>query len=402
MPTARLSRLVRLSQALLALVAGLEMLGWLSLSGPILLGAEPLAGRDFVATFTAAQLVVRGEPERIYDPVRQRQVQAEISGAGWAEWGFLPYVHPAFMLWPALPLAGLPPPVAFAIYMLMASLALGWIFFRLQQRLFRRIALPLLAMATYFPVLIMINHGQTSFLPLAGFALAHGAFSQGRDGLAGSLLALSSAKPQYAFFFPLLLAAKGRWRALRGFGLTLLAFYLAGAALAGWLWPIDYLRITSYEATGSDTIGVHPIAMHNFRGAITGIWPGIDPGLALALSGAASLLGFVFVYRAWPPGWPAGERSWDLAWALSVVMVVLGSPHVNTHDLVLLLVPGALVASRCLPGDDAPRWLALLWACYLAPPLTLLLIIHHPLLRFTVLTAVLLGLALFRELGRTE
>jgi len=394
-------RLTRLTKLLFCFVAALEILGCLSLSGPILLGEEPLAGRDFVATLTAAQMVARGERDRLYDPLRQRQVQAEISGAGWAEWGFLPFVHPAFMLWPALPLVSLPPPIAFATYALLAALALAWVLLRLKDRLSHApTAFPVLVMATYFPVLIMINHGQTSFVPLAGFVLAHAAFVRGREGAAGSFLALTAAKPQYAFFFPLILAAKRRFRALAGFGAALFGLYLAGAVLAGAAWPGDYLRMTFLEATGSDTIGVHPIAMHNLRGALTGVWPGIDAHLALYLSGAASLLGFVAAYRAWPSGWPAGARSWDLAWALSVVMVLLGSPHVNTHDLVLLLLPGALIAGHCLRSREAPGWLALLWASYLAPPLTLLLIIHHPALRFTVVTTVLLGLALWRELGK--
>jgi hypothetical protein len=57
--------------------------------------------------------------------------------------------------------------------------------------------------------------------------------------------------------------------------------------------------------------------------------------------------------------------------ALTLLVAIFTNLQVNTHDLVLLVLPGALGLSCLygLPGRDRERvvWYALLWASYLLP-----------------------------------
>ena len=70
-----------------------------------------------------------------------------------------------------------------------------------------------------------------------------------------------------------------------------------------------------------------------------------------------------------------GTARWDLLWALAGVVAVVTSPHLNPHDLTLLIFPAWIVGTHIM-SSGWPKWLStlwlfVLWVGYALPPLTL-------------------------------
>jgi hypothetical protein len=186
---------------------------------------------------------------------------------------------------------------------------------------------------------------------------------------------------------PLVLAALAldrRWRALASFAALGTALSLAVMPLLGTGWPLGYARLL-LNVAGWDRSGViNPRIMHNWRGLATNLataahWP---PALATALYvgltvGSLALVGSVwwrrrqFVARPAAATHDASRRGSDYAWALTGLVAVLASPHLNPHDLALLLFPAWIVGVYATSGNWSAGWsrlwLGLLWTAYVLP-----------------------------------
>jgi hypothetical protein len=169
--------------------------------------------------------------------------------------------------------------------------------------------------------------------------------------------------------------------------------------LLGVDWPLRYLSMLSTIAD-SPQAGVHPEIMPNWRGLATGLFGGWAPGLVVP---AFLLLGLLTLgLVAWcavrvpatastkpsvrsgseglaadcnlDPNHNAYRPGHDLLWALVGVSAVLTSPHLNPHDLTLLLLPAWIIAAYATSGLWQARtsafWLLVLWAGYAIIPLT--------------------------------
>ena len=155
---------------------------------------------------------------------------------------------------------------------------------------------------------------------------------QGRAGLGGALLVLTTIKPPLVFLVvPYLLVwavARRQWRFLAGFGVT-----LAALGLISWLmlptWLGDWLyRLRLYS---DYTVGQSPIWLLTHQ-----VWP------AAGTSGEIGLAAILLAVMLW--AWRQALRS-DQAdrfwWALGVTLAVsnLIVPRSATTNYVLLLVP---------------------------------------------------------------
>jgi hypothetical protein len=348
---------------------------------------------DFLATLTGALIVQEGHGPLLYDLAAQRDAQARLVAPSFtlAPDVLLPYNHLPFEALLLAPLAGGPPSAAYALWsVLMVASAIGAV------ALLRGALLPtgprgwalLAAALSYHPLHRSLWLGQNTALVLLGLCGAYAALRRGREVLAGPPLVLVAFKPQIAPLVLAILVLERRWRALASFAALAIGLAVAAMPVLGAGWPLAYARLLLGVADWRGTGVINPRIMHNWRGLAANLadlagWP---PVTATALHYGLTAASLALLGWAWwrlrrpddrrPAGATAAtvepdRRARDLLWALTGVVAVLVSPHLNPHDLALLLFPawiaGAYATSGAWDAGQSRLWLALLWAGYLLP-----------------------------------
>lgn len=330
---------------------------WFQISRESLGRFETIAW-DYVGPYTGAYMVVQGEGQLAYDLDAQARWQAAILYPRRAGAGLMPFRNPPTLLPILLPFALLPLRPSFFLWMVFSTAVALGCFFLLQAQLRlnwqERVTL-LLAFLSFYPLSMHLWQGQTALLLLLGFALAWAVWKQGRELWAGVALALCTIKPTLLIVPLLVLLWKGRWRTLAGLagGAAVLALpTLPLVGLRGW-W--DFIRMTVSSLGWSDVYGNFPGAMHNWRAfALQLLGPG---AAATALLAALTLLSLAALAWVWRGPWQPKASRFPLQIAVLILVTLLTSPHLNSHDLVLWLLAGPLIGfARPAPG---PRWLLL-------------------------------------------
>lgn len=274
-----------------------------------------VAGHDFVAFYSASQLVQNGQAALVYSEPEMLRAQHELVGS--TDVGYLAFMYPPTFLLFLAPLSYLPYFTALALWLLLPFCAYLFI-------LYRQSGLPpaALFMAALAPSVAQTLFAGQNGLLLAALLAAGLLNHRRRPALAGILLGLATAKPQLAILiFPALLAGR-HWRTLIFAALTLglmaaLATALFGAeiwqtysAIPGlareWLaqgrlpWPRMPTVYTAMRLAGSgDTLG-SAIQILVAAGALAGVvwawWRRCDPALSVAALLAAAPLTTPFLY----------------------------------------------------------------------------------------------------------
>jgi hypothetical protein len=361
---------------------------------------------DFVSTLTGAKVVSEGNGPRLYDLDVQRDAQVRVRAPYFSldEGKILPYNHLPFEALLITPLIGLPYGVVFVMWTLLmaATLAFAFRFMHTAMPMAREAILPVtLAAVSYQPLFRSFALGQNSPLVLLGLCGSYVALRRGRDEWAGVALVLAALKPQILPVVGLLLLLQGCWKALLTFAGLLALLCVAAMSVLGPAWLLDYARLLLGVAQWSDTGAIDPAIMHNWRGLATnlfGLWAPalVVPLFALLSIGSVGLL--VWAWRCTRSAAvvdPARRAQSDLLWALTGVLAVLTSLHLNPHDLTLLIFPAwiiaAYAASGTWPEAASRRWTALLWAGYALIPISFYL--STPPIITTSLSVLLMALA---------
>lgn len=238
-----------------------------------------------------------------------------------------------------------------------------------------------LAAVSYQPLFRSFMLGQNSPLVLLGLCGTYAALKRDREDLAGAALLLVALKPQILPIVLLALLLRHHWRAL-GVFLVLLAVLCAAAMLVlGPAWPIDYARLLLGVANWRDTGAIDPAIMHNWRGFATDLanwWaPGLVTPLFLLLTLASVGLLVYFELPSNPKSKIQSPKSEDLFWALTGILAVVTSIHLNPHDLTLLIFPAWILAAYAVSGalgtGQSRLFLYIMWTAYALIPLTLYL-----------------------------
>jgi len=349
---------------------------------------------DFVSTLTGAAILRDGHGDLLYDLDTQLDAQYRVRGSQ-AERGdtLLPYNHLPFEAMLIAPVMDLPYPAIFALWTLLAGLAVGLSLGMLDGTLPG--ARPLgwvlsMAACSYLPLMRSLMLGQNSPLVLMGLCATYALLRRGQPGWAGAALLLVALKPQVLPMVGLLMLLQGYWRSLLVFAALLAAGSVAAMPLLGVDWPLDYVRLLIGVADWEYTGAIDPGIMHNWRGLSTHLFGSWAPALVTPFLALMSLLSVGLLVWAWYNPRRASvaqaeeqveeqtqtlshRPTWDLLWALAVVLSVLISPHLNPHDLTLLIFPGWIVASYAASGiwsrGVSRLWGLLLVAGYLVFPI---------------------------------
>jgi hypothetical protein len=216
---------------------------------------------------------------------------------------------------------------------------------------------------------------------LLGICLVYAASRRKLDVWTGLALLLVVPKPQVLPVIGLVLLLQGRWRALLVFGGALSALCVAAMPVLGVDWPLQYVRLLVGVAGWQDTGAIDPGIMHNWRGFATNLFSGWIPGLITPIFLLLTLLSLGLLMRLWLKTRTAStnaveapathQASFDMLWAVTGIVAVLTSLHLNPHDLVLLIFPAWILGAYALSGafgSASRKWLGLLWLGYALIP----------------------------------
>lgn len=339
--------LLTASLTLTATIIGMSLL-FVGAHGTVDSLGRPL-GTDFSNVWTAGWMADHGQAAAAWDWSAHHGVQKavhhdpHIPFYGW-------HYPPPFLIIAAL-LAKFPYTLALALWQ---GLTLALAALVAQRVLPGRDALLVSLGAPV--VLVCLGHGQNAFMTAAllggGMALL-----DRRPWVAGALLGCLCYKPQFAVLIPVVIAARGNWRAFLSAGATVTALCLLTVAIWGWgVWaafigslPLTQHIIIEAGATGWEKIQSPFAAIRQWGGSIP---------LAYAVQSVATVAAVLV----------AGLVTWCSTMAVRGAAVLaaalLCTPYVLDYDYVLLgMAIAFLVADMRVRGTLAwePTWLAYAW-----------------------------------------
>jgi hypothetical protein len=252
------------------------------------------------------------------------------------------------------------------------------------------------AFAIGFPPFVqLLAHGQLSAVALAIVVIAYVCFRQDRFWWTGVALGSLVFKPQLGTFVLVALAVRPSRAMLGGAALAAVTQVAIGALALGPDVLSDYLQAVGRVLRHPEAFEPKPWALHSLRGAFE---------LLLGRGGAATTLwllasGAVIVLarRAAHAADDSGVR-----FAVVVIAAMLVNPHMYVYDLVLLVVPLAILGARQLEACSRDRRVeglvySLIWLPLLAPAAALTRVQLTPL----VMTALLWSLS-YRRVSTTQ
>ncbi|MFQ5491581.1 MAG: glycosyltransferase family 87 protein [Phycisphaerae bacterium] len=367
------ARLRRYPVFLLALTVALYA-GTLSRSSNLIEPNGKIVGRDFLAFYTAGDLLNQGRMDDLYDQAAHSAYQQDFMRDINPNWqGTYPYRNPPHYAWAMSWLTGLGFGRSLLIWTLLSLLA-----FAVTASIWRHWLPPadtgivLLLAVCVPPWFQALAGGQNTFfslLILTGFCAL---LMRGRDGWAGLVLSALSYK-FYLLVLPAgLLLVKGRWRAVGGLLLGGVLTLLLTAAVMGPEVLSDYLNFAPSQAALMEEGGFDIHKQHCWYGffrLLGGDWMSLGSVSMLAITASAVTL--VLLIPVWRGPWRYGESDFSLKLAALMVATLVTSPHLLHYDMLLAVLPAVLWLrtdrSMDLPGlGHTMRPLLVLGFCWLA------------------------------------
>jgi alpha-1,2-mannosyltransferase len=279
---------------------------------------------DFVSFYAAGKLVLAGTPMLAYDQSAHFLAERAVSGPD------IPY---QFFFYPPI---YLPLCAAFAIlpyYPAFILFEVGTLvpFLLLARAALRERGWGWLAPVAAFPAVFWtIGVGQNAFLTatlIGGFTL----LLDRKPGTAGVLLGLTCYKPHFGMLTPVALIASGRWRAIAGAAVTVLAMGAVSVALFGTQTWLAYLGAMARAQ------GVYGSGRIDFAGMVTIFGAerlmGFSVSAAYALQAVVSLEMVMLVALVWRRG---TSRAIQMVTLLSATLLAV--PLALVYDQMLLLL----------------------------------------------------------------
>jgi hypothetical protein len=332
-----------------------------------------LKGTDFLQFHAAAYLVTKGMGDRLYD----WQLFASILQRLAPGIGDLLYVsvYPPQLAILLAPLGRLPYLNALALWSLVSAccylLCARAVWRHCHALRHSGLSWPLLAVA-FVPFHQLILHGQVSALVLACLSGSWYAVSRGRWFWAGFFVGSLAFKPPFLVAAALMMIASRDWRLLLGVSAGVLVQIAWDVAWLGTSALADYAGKLSMLLASPEMFEPKPWKMYGIRSFFE-LLAGRGP-IAAILTALADAGVVLLVVRVW-----TATRSADLRVGTIVIGTVLLNPHVYTYDLVVLVLPIALLVNWVLTNPrlpQAPLVCVLAYSLYWLPlvaPLTALI-----------------------------
>ena len=327
--------------------------------------AQDSLANDYLQEFIGGYIIRAGDRSRFYDQVYVQELEhdPQVVGFRWTPGGYLPMIYPPFYYLLVTPLALLPIRTGAAVWLVV--LAAAWVgALSVLARRFPGRAVLVWAMPLgllFLPMQETVASGQKGTVLLLILTGTYVLLDRGRPITAGLVFGLLTFKPHLALVIGLALLCKRQWRFAAGSVLTTGVFvglcFVVGADVCRQY--VVYVRsLTEYVNAPA-----YPLPrMHSWYGFLRLLLPAQDLTAVQALALTAN--GLTVALLAWLLRGPLafGQPRFALQFAGLIVGTILLSPHLLTYDLVLLLLPLALIVLNPTgPGRIDPRiaWPAL-------------------------------------------
>jgi len=298
---------------------------------------------DFAQYYGISLIGLQSGFSRIYEEALRIRVYANLGSSLGGPLPFFPAIEPPTLVLFIAPLAALPFPLAYGIWLALisGSVLLAW-----------RLAAPgdplrraghLLALVALLPVGLGLFVGQAIFIVFASVLVSWWLLRRGRDVEAGIVLLLILLKPQEAVLVPLALLMVGRFRAF--------VTWAAGAVViaAGSLAAVGLHGAATYAALLA-SISNHPQVYWSVRDlSAPSLVGGGDAGLVASAVVVVVALLAIWVHR---------DGGLELPLAIAVVGSLTATPYLHEPDTVML-VAAAWLYLRTKPPDWAVAYLVL-------------------------------------------
>jgi hypothetical protein len=320
---------------------------------------------DLVAHVAGGQIVAAGRASSLYDVNTQHVQETALTG----DPSYLNlYLSPPFVAALYAPLSVLPYRAVVALWTMLSLALLAWSLAQLRACTAPRVrnaSLFLLVTAASQPLFELLGSGQDTALSLAIWATGVRLSLERRDAAAGAVFGLGAFKPQLFVLPPLVFLVLRRWRAALSFVAVASGAAVASLAVAGPRGLAAWLALLQSPAYLDGIRLDRGWKMHGIVSlAASTVPPGARAiGEALGAAIALILLAITCARIAHDAGAPpsngareehdaraaSSERS---TWAMAALAALLCAPHVFVYDLLLLIVPAALLARRGLGTRD--------------------------------------------------
>jgi hypothetical protein len=296
-------------------------------------------GSDFIHFYSAGRIAQSHGPTHVYDLELQHEFEEEQVGFQFSQQQVLPYNHLPFLI-PILRMTVSADYVSslyrWALIMIMIYVV-GIILFshilkqvRIEQG---SVLIAAIGGLLFLPIFFSLMNGQdTAFLFLGTAIWVYGLIS-GSQVISGIGLSLTTVRPHIALVLALPMLFYKRK--------VFLGFVLGSGILAAFSFSIlgiqgtrEFINILLLSAAG-EGYGVKPDAMFNLIGLLTRMLPWLT-------ANTVRLIGWI-VYGITVIGlcifWGKNRDLQNGRIGLTVTLALFVAPHLNFHDLTLLLIP---------------------------------------------------------------
>lgn len=302
---------------------------------------------DFTSYYTAWRIVLAGQGSQLYDLDVQMRYQVALLGRQGFVDGVLPFPYPPHVAVILAPLGLLPLEPAFFLW---SAVLLGFTIWALL--LLRQIAcdwqpyerwLLFSAVGAFAPLLHAFLLGTFSLWALVCTLQFYLLLKKERDTPAGAWLALSTFKPQIVLLPGVMMFVARRWSALAGACAIGSLLFLFSSLLLGWHIWLAFLDILRASASRFNEYGIAPEVMYNLKGTLTLLLGPDQAPLINQISTAGLGVTILVTIWIWRGRWDPATPAFDLRFALTILLSLLFSPHLNPQDAVVAVIPATLL-----------------------------------------------------------
>ncbi|WP_421780787.1 glycosyltransferase family 87 protein [Kiloniella litopenaei] len=363
---------------MLSLTGGYLLYTHINLSG-LVTGSGSVLGGDFLAFYTGGAFLNQGILKDIYSInsslLFPHQIDFQKSLISKDLDGYAPFLNPPFMAFIYSPFARLPYVYGLIIWQVFNFLILTYTINLLRKELefFQQIPLHKLVGCCFlfYPTLGWFMHAQATPIILLLYVLCYKYLRHGNDFKAGFFLGLIAFKPQLAIALAVVLLLKWRWQALLGGVISVslwmgTGFIFLPDAMFAFLEVspqfLDLLRSPNYPTWGIHSFFGFSVLLLDHTNVL------LSNSSIYIISGGTIIL----LYFLWHKfTWKKDLAWWDLAMAITFIWGILLSPHLYYYDLMLLLLPAAIVINFIETGKTECTTMlfgiAITWiACFLS------------------------------------
>jgi len=306
---------------------------------------------DFSEFYGAAQMVRQGHGKDLYDLDLQAEFQSRVAAVHavylrppFETLLFVPLTYvsyrTAYTLWTLANVAFL----AFAAFLIESRTGIALAVFQ-YTRIRADLGLILVIFLTFAPTTTCLLLGQDSILMLLIYVSVFVLMQAGADFRAGCLLACGLFKFHLIVPFAAILLFRRKWAALGGFAAIASLLVVLCVAISGVAILREYPKVLFFDGTHRQMMGFHPYFTPNIHGFLYLIAKNV---VSAALLGSLVVL-FSLVALCWAAKNWLNDR-FGFSFSACLMATLLASYHLYNYDLVLVLLPVAIVC-----GDLAQR-----------------------------------------------